>query len=121
MRALADAGLRLAVTSNSDGTVEDHLARHEWVQVGDGPGVPVEVVTDSGVVGVGKPDAAGVPGDHRRPRAAPPSASSTSATASSTTSPAPLAVGMQAVHMDPFGLCDGDHPHIRDLVEVLNI
>src|SRR5436190_9938549 len=57
VRALADAGLRLAVTSNSDGTVEDHLARHEWVQVGDGPGVPVEVVTDSGVVVVGKPDA----------------------------------------------------------------
>ena len=30
--------------------------RHEWLQVGDGPGVPVEVITDSGVVGVGKPD-----------------------------------------------------------------
>ncbi len=57
IRALASAGVRLAVTSNSDGTVEDHLARHEWVQVGRGPGVPVEVVTDSGLVGVGKPDA----------------------------------------------------------------
>ena len=31
-------GVRLAVTSNSDGTVADHLARHEWVQVGEGPG-----------------------------------------------------------------------------------
>ena len=44
------------MTSNSDGTVADHLARHEWVQVGDGPGAAVEVVTDSGIVGVGKPD-----------------------------------------------------------------
>src|SRR5688572_7579316 len=56
VRALAEAGLRLAITSNSDGTIEDHLARHEWVQVGEGPGVPVAVVTDSGRVGVGKPD-----------------------------------------------------------------
>src|SRR5688500_4581347 len=56
VRALVEAGLRLAVTSNSDGTVADHLARHEWVQVGAGPGAPVEVVTDSGIVGVGKPD-----------------------------------------------------------------
>ena len=28
VRAMADAGLRLAITSNSDGTVEDHLVRH---------------------------------------------------------------------------------------------
>src|SRR5690606_28797204 len=52
---LAAAGIRLAVTSNSDGTVADVLARYEWLQVGEGPGVPVEHISDSGVVGVHKP------------------------------------------------------------------
>ncbi len=68
LRALADAGLRLAVTSNSDGTVADHLRRHEWVQVGEGPGVSVEVITDSGIVGVGKPDPQGLRRNRRRAR-----------------------------------------------------
>src|SRR5690606_41551758 len=39
---LAAAGLRLAVTSNADGRVADMLAPHAIVQVGDGPGGPVE-------------------------------------------------------------------------------
>ena len=116
--ALADAGLRLAVTSNSDGTVADHLARHEWVQVGDGPGVAVEVVTDSGAVGVGKPDplvfqatidALALPPDRILHVG-----DSTVYDVDGAT-----AVGMRAVHMDPFGICRGDHPHIRSLIEVL--
>ena len=118
VRGLAAAGLRLAITSNSDGTVEDHLARHEWVQVGDGPGVPVAVVTDSGRVGVGKPDARvfqatidglGLPAD----RVLHVGDSAFYDVAGAT------AVGMQAVHMDPFGLCAGDHPHITRLAELL--
>jgi putative hydrolase of the HAD superfamily len=118
VRALADAGLRLAITSNSDGTVADHLARHEWVQVGDGPGVPVDVVTDSGALGVGKPDARvfqatidglGLPAD----RILHVGDSTVYDVAGAT------AVGMQAAHMDPFGLCDGDHRHIGALDEVL--
>jgi putative hydrolase of the HAD superfamily len=119
LRSLSAAGLRLAVTSNSDGTVEDHLARHEWVQVGDGPGAPVEVVTDSGRVGVGKPDARvfqatvdalGLPAE--RILHVGDSAFYDVAGA--------VAVGMLAVHMDPFALCDGDHPHIRRLVDLLD-
>jgi putative hydrolase of the HAD superfamily len=120
VRVLDDAGLRLAVTSNSDGTVEDHLARHEWLQVGDGPGVRVEVVTDSGAVGVGKPDARvfqatidalGLPA-HRILHVGD-SAFYDVAGA--------MAVGMQAVHMDPHRVCDGDHPHISTLAEVLDL
>ncbi|MFL6203955.1 MAG: HAD family hydrolase [Acidimicrobiales bacterium] len=118
VRALADAGFRLAITSNSDGTVADHLARHEWVQVGEGPGVPVEVVIDSGSVGVGKPDARvfqatvdglGLPAE--RILHIGDSAFYDVAGAA--------AVGMQAVHMDPFRLCDGDHPHVAALSEVV--
>lgn len=120
LRALAEAEVRLAVTSNSDGSVADLLRRHEWVQVGDGPGAPVEVVTDSGIVGVGKPDprvfqatidALGLPperilhvGDsvHYDVEGA-------------------AAVGLQTVHMDPFGLCRStSHPHIQRLGELLD-
>ena len=120
LRALADAGTRLAVTSNSDGTVADLLRRHEWVQVGDGPGAPVEVVTDSGIVGVGKPDprvfeatidALGLPperilhvGDsvHYDVEGA-------------------AAVGLQTAHMDPFGVCGStSHPHIQTLADLLD-
>ncbi len=57
-RRLAAAGIRLAVTSNSNGTVADLLARHEVAQVGPGPGVEVEHISDSGAVGVAKPDPA---------------------------------------------------------------
>ena len=121
VRALADAGLRLAITSNSDGTVEDHLARHEWVQVGDGPGVPVEVVTDSGDVGVGQA--------RRRACSRRPSMGSGSPAdrilhvgdSAVYDVAGATAVGMQAVHMDPFRLCGGDHPHVRALIEVLDL
>jgi putative hydrolase of the HAD superfamily len=120
VRGLSHAGLRLAITSNSDGTVADHLARHEWVQVGDGPGVRVDVVTDSGCVGVGKPDPRvfwatidGLGLAAERILHVGDSAFYDVAGAA--------AVGMQAVHMDPFGLCDRDHPHIASLAEVLQL
>lgn len=118
VRALAEAGVRLAVTSNSDGTVEPLLRRNELVQVGEGPGTPVEVIVDSGRVGVAKPDpaifthtceATGVPpervlhvGDsvHYDVRGA-------------------EAAGVLAVHFDPHGLCpDGSHAHVAALVEL---
>jgi putative hydrolase of the HAD superfamily len=120
LRALVDAGVRLVVTSNSDGTVADHLRRHEWLQVGDGPGTPVEAVTDSGIVGVGKPDA--------RMFAAsldaldlPPDRVLHLGDSVHYDVEAAAACGLQAVHMDPFGLCAAtDHPHVRTLVEVLD-
>ena len=121
VRALVAAGLPLAVTSNSDGTIADHLRRHEWVQVGDGPGARVEVITDSGALGVGKPDPAmyeatvaglGLPAErvlhvgdsvHYDVDGA-------------------AACGLQAVHMDPFGICPSqDHRHVRTLAEVLRL
>lgn len=55
---LAALGVRLAVVSNADGTVEEQLRADAICQVGPGPGVPVDVVLDSTVVGVSKPDPA---------------------------------------------------------------
>lgn len=121
LAALVAAGLRLAVTSNSDGTIADHLRRHEWVQVGEGPGAEVAVVTDSGVVGVGKPHPAMY-----------------GATVAGLDLPADrvlhvgdsvvydvdgaAACGLWSAHMDPYRLCRSTaHPHVRTLADVLTL
>jgi putative hydrolase of the HAD superfamily len=54
--ALAATGVRLAVVSNADGSVEAQLAADAICQVGPGSGVCVDAVLDSSVVGVAKPD-----------------------------------------------------------------
>ncbi|HUF33711.1 MAG TPA: HAD-IA family hydrolase [Acidimicrobiales bacterium] len=56
LQALADLGVRLAIVSNADGNAEERLLEHEICQVGPGPGVEVDTVVDSEVVGVAKPD-----------------------------------------------------------------
>jgi FMN phosphatase YigB (HAD superfamily) len=113
-RRLRDLGLRLGVTSNADGHVEDMLRRHEVVQIGPGPGVEVEVVTDSGLIGVHKPhpkvfqataDAMGL-----RPEEICHIGDSGSFDADGARN-----FGMEAVHVDPLGLCDRDHHHVPSL------
>lgn len=49
---------RLGIVSNAEGTVEAKLARAGMAQVGAGAGVPVEIIVDSHLVGVRKPDPA---------------------------------------------------------------
>jgi putative hydrolase of the HAD superfamily len=56
LRALAGLGVRLAIVSNAEGTAELRLREHGVCQVGPGRGVEVDVVIDSAVVGVAKPD-----------------------------------------------------------------
>jgi putative hydrolase of the HAD superfamily len=58
LAALAARGLRLGVVSNAEGTVAARLAELAICQVGTGAGVEVEVVIDSHLVGVEKPDPA---------------------------------------------------------------
>ena len=119
--ALAATGVRLAIVSNSDGTVEERLVRAGVAQVGPGPGVALLALIDSGVVGVEKPDprifelaltACGVRpeaavhvGDSRRTDVA-----------------GALAAGIRPLHMDPFDLCpDRSHEHVRGLNEVIEL
>ena len=119
LRQLAAAGVRLAVTSNSDGRLADFLRRHEWAQVGEGPGVEVEVITDSGVVGAAKPDprmfratvdALGLPAE-RVLHVGDSVLYDVEGAA---------AVGLQVVHMDPFAVCASTaHRHVRALAELL--
>ncbi len=54
--ALAAQGVRLAIVSNADGNAAERLLEHGICQVGPGPGVEVDIVVDSEVVGVAKPD-----------------------------------------------------------------
>jgi len=56
LRALKATGVKLAIVSNADGTVEAQLAGDGICQLGAGPGVPMDAILDSGVVGVAKPD-----------------------------------------------------------------
>ena len=115
-RRLAAAGLRLAVTSNSDGTVAERMRRRRVMQIGDGPGVPVEHITDSGVLGVAKPDpatflatAAGL--------GLPPEGICHVGDSGCYDADGASAVGMVAVHVDPLSLCGGDHHHVASLAD----
>ena len=56
LRALKALGVKLAVVSNADGTVEQQLRDDGIGQVGPGPGVELDAVLDSAVVCVSKPD-----------------------------------------------------------------
>jgi FMN phosphatase YigB (HAD superfamily) len=116
-RRLRAAGIRLAVTSNSDGSVADLLARHEVVQVGPGPGVEVQHISDSGVVGAAKPDpalflatAAGL--------GLPPARICHIGDSGWFDADGAAAAGMAAVHVDPLGLCPStSHDHVGSLGE----
>ncbi len=119
LRHLATLDVKLGIISNSDGTVEEQLRRGAICQVGDGLGVPVLAIIDSGVVGVSKPaveifrhalEPIGVDAerslyvgdtvryDVRGARAA----------------------GLVPVHFDPYELCLArqDHSHVKGLAEV---
>src|SRR5262249_33958452 len=54
--ALGGRGVRRAIVSTSDGTVEERLFRAGVAQVGPGPGIALQALIDSGVVGIEKPD-----------------------------------------------------------------
>lgn len=56
LRQLVDTDVTVGVVSNSDGTIGARLRAMEILQVGQGPGVSVECLVDSGAVGVEKPN-----------------------------------------------------------------
>ena len=122
LRALAATGARLAIVSNSDGTVEERLRREGVVQVGEGPGVPVEIIVDSAAVGFQKPDprifnvaleAMAVDSDR---------AFHVGDSVAMDVHGA-LAAGVTPIHLDPFGDCPGgpSHEHARTLSELAEL
>lgn len=121
LTALQSAGYRLAVVSNATGTIEAQLLEGEICSVEGHRGARVEVVIDSHVVGVEKPDprifeialeAIGGRREHcvyvgdtnffdvRGARAA----------------------GIRVLHADPYRFCPlTDHPHLGGLEDLLGL
>ena len=121
LRELAATGVRLAVVSNADGSVEEQLRSFGVCQVGDGKGVPVAAVLDSTVVGVAKPD----------PRifrialdavAAEPARTVHLGDSLLADVAGARAAGIQPVHYDPLGLCPADgHRDVASIAELVRI
>ncbi|HEX8939757.1 MAG TPA: HAD family hydrolase [Candidatus Limnocylindrales bacterium] len=116
---LLATGFRLAVVSNSDGTVERLLRDIGACQVGPGPGTEVLGVLDSHVVGSAKPD----PGIFERALACvgatPDEAVHVGDSAWADVGGA-RAVGIRALHFDPYGVCaDRSHDHLAALADLL--
>ena len=119
---LAATGVRLAIVSNSDGTVGSRLAHAGVAQVGPGRGVDLVTVIDSGAVGIEKPDprifelaltACGVG----------PEAVVHVGDSVLTDVEGAHAAGIRPLHLDPYDLCPDrtSHEHIRTLREVIEL
>ncbi|SMD10070.1 HAD family hydrolase [Kibdelosporangium aridum] len=114
LELLLAKGFRVGVVSNSVGTIEEMLATAEVCQVGGGPCAAVEVIIDSAVVGVRKPD----------PRIFHIALAEMGADAAETAYVGDTAradvdgarsAGLWPIHLDPYGDCPdpaGDHDHL---------
>ena len=102
-----------------NGTVEEQLRRGEICQVGEGLGVPVLAIIDSGVVGVSKP-AAEIFHHALDPLGVAPQRALYVGDTVRYDVRGARAAGLVPVHFDPFQLCleREDHAHVRRLSEV---
>jgi putative hydrolase of the HAD superfamily len=121
LQRLKRQGHRLAIVSNSDGTVEEQLRRGEICQVGEGLGVPVLAIIDSGVVGVSKP-AAEIFRHAIEPLAIDPANCIYVGDTVSYDVLGARAAGIRPVHFDPYTLCPerDEHGHVRRLDELMS-
>jgi putative hydrolase of the HAD superfamily len=119
LRQLATTGVKLGIISNSDGTVEEQLRRGEVCQVGEGLGVPVLAIIDSGIVGVSKPQAEIFRHALDPLDVVPERALYVGDTLRYDVRGA-RAAGLVPVHFDPYQLCPEPegHAHVTDLSRV---
>jgi putative hydrolase of the HAD superfamily len=122
LRSLAASGIKLGIISNSDGTVEEQLRRGEICQVGEGLGVPVLAIIDSGVVGVSKPQVEIFRHALEPIDVAPERALYVGDTLRYDVRGA-RAAGLTPVHFDPYTLCAerDDHAHVTLIAEVVQL
>jgi putative hydrolase of the HAD superfamily len=117
LRALAVAGYKLAVVSNAWGTIAQWLEQHKVCSV-TGDELPlVGAVIDSHLVGIEKPD----PRIFQLALDALDVVPHRSLYVGDTVRfdvKGALAAGLQPVHVDPYGFCDGPHSHIVSLAEL---
>jgi putative hydrolase of the HAD superfamily len=119
LRQLATTGVKLGIISNSDGTVEEQLRRGEICQVGEGLGVPVLAIIDSGIVGVSKPQVE-IFRHALEPLGVGPERALYVGDTLRYDVRGARAAGLVPVHFDPYELCPEpeDHAHVADLSEV---
>jgi putative hydrolase of the HAD superfamily len=118
---IAATGVKLAVVSNSDGTVEQRLREEGILQVGKGRGVPVTAVIDSGRVGVAKPDPRIFDHALQALEIAPESMVHVGDSVLADIVGA-RAARVRALHLDPFAECEhDDHEHVRSLRDVVDL
>ena len=119
LRKLADSGVKLGIISNSDGSVEEQLRRGRICQIGEGFGVPVLAIIDSGIVGVAKP-AAEIFRHALEPIGVEPEQALYVGDTRRYDVRGARAAGLVPVHFDPYELCpeSNDHAHIADLADV---
>jgi putative hydrolase of the HAD superfamily len=120
LRNLYNANIPVGIVSNSDGHVEEQLARNKICQVGPGQGVPIRTIVDSGVVGVAKPDPTIF--DYALPSL---SLDSSDVIYVGDSVKFDIrsaeAAGMTPLHFDPFNLCgETDHLHVAQVGDVLH-
>lgn len=119
LAAFVADGVRIAIVSQADGTIARMLTEARMCQEGDGPGVRVDAVLDSAVVGYDKPDPRFFLHALQAVGAEP-----TQAVHVGDTVPADVrgaqAAGILAVHYDPYGDCDdpADHEHVKSLADI---
>jgi putative hydrolase of the HAD superfamily len=121
LRLIEETGVALGVVSNSDGTVEQRLREFGVCSVDGGDSVRVEVIVDSGTVGVEKPD----------PRIFDFALEALGVTPGRTLYVGDTvcmdvrgasAAGLVPLHLDPYGLCsDGSHRHVATLAAVAGL
>lgn len=115
LRRLQEAGFRLAIVSNSTGKVESELAEHSICGVGAANCAAVDIVIDSHVVGIEKPD----PAIFARALDAlrlPAEQCVYLGDSVYFDVGGAQAAGMKAVHVTPYGECDSDdHAHVRSV------
>jgi len=124
LHALAVAGAyKLGIVSNADGTIEEQLRRGQICQVGEGLGVPVLAIIDSGVVGVATP-AAEIFSHALAPLGVLPADAVYVGDTVRYDVRGARAAGLPPVHLDPLALCASpadDHAHIRGLHELAGL
>ena len=120
LRAVRDAGYRLAIVSNAHGRMAEYLEAHEICSATGGPGVHVEIVVDSHLVGVEKPDPA-IFGFALDALGLPPERCAYVGDTVHFDVGGARAAGLHPIHLDPYGLCDGggDHPHVRAVADLV--
>jgi putative hydrolase of the HAD superfamily len=119
LRDLARRDLRLAVVSNSDGTVEHDLLEFAVCQAGGGQGTEVAAVLDSTVVGVEKPDPRIFELALEKVGGVDPGRALHVGDSVHFDVGGARSAGVRPVHLDPFEMCSaGDHEHVRSLAEL---